>query len=397
MSAMGTAIIGAGPYGLSIAAHLRAAGLPFQLFGTPLESWRSFMPKGMVLKSERFASNLWDPARRFTLERFSAERQIAYQPIGNPLGLASFLDYAEWFRQRAVGDVNDVKVKRIRCNAHGFTLGLVDGTSVEARRVILATGHMAFRHVPPELSDLPEPLCLHSARLGDVEAYSGREVTVIGAGQSAVESAALLCEAGATVHLVARTGCLDWPIPPKINKSFLQCILEPNAGLCAGWRCVAMSELPRMYRWLFPAEKRHRHVARFGIAGAWWLRERFEGRINVLLSHRVRSATDGGGRVRLVVEGPNGVSEIFTDHIIAGTGFKVDMNRLDILDPALRARIAREGDAPALSARFETSVAGLFIVGVASAPTFGPVMRFMFGAKHVAPILTRRLKSCAPN
>jgi hypothetical protein len=82
-----------------------------------------------------------------------------------------------------------------------------------------------------------------------------------------------------------------------------------------------------------------------------------------------------------------------TDHVVPGTGFKVDLDRVDYLDPELKKQIAREGKAPALDARFETSVPGLFIVGVASAPTFGPVMRFMFGAKHAGPILTRRLKS----
>jgi FAD-dependent urate hydroxylase len=396
MLARDTVIVGAGPYGVSIAAHLRAAGVPFQLFGTPLESWRKFMPEGMILKSERFASNLWDPKRKYTFERFSAERQISYQPIGNPLSLATFLDYAEWFRQRAVGDVSDVKVERIRSGAHGFTLDLAEGPLVEARHVILATGHMAFCYVPPEFSDFPEPLCLHSTRMGDVKAYSGRDVTVIGAGQSAIESAALLREAGATVRLITRGDHLRWTPPPKTNKSFLEWILNPDAGLGSGWKVLAICELPRVFRWLFPAEKRHRFVAySFGPAGAWWVRERFEGRVDVLLNSRVHSAVEAGGRVRLVVESPNGVSEILTDHVIAGTGFKVDVDRLDILDPALRARMAREGDAPVLDARFETSVPGLYIVGVASAPTFGPVMRFMFGAKHAAPILARRMKSAA--
>ena len=262
--------------------------------------------------------------------------------------------------------------------------------------MILATGYMAFCHVPPELSGLPESLCSHSTRLSDPRAFSGRDVTVIGAGQSALESAALLCEAGATVRLVARAGRLIWNNRPKINKSFRERILEPDAGTCAGWVCLAISELPRLYRWLYPAEKRHRQVANsFGPAGAWWLRERFDGRVDTFLSHNVRSATDAGGRVRLVVEGPSGVREILTGHVIAATGFKVDIDRLDYLDPALKKSIAREGKAPALDARFETSVPGLFLVGGVSAPTFGPVMRFVFGAKHVAPILARRLKSPA--
>lgn len=58
------AIIGAGPYGLSIAAHLRAYGIPFRIFGAPLDSWRRHMPVGMMLKSDGFASSLSAPDDR---------------------------------------------------------------------------------------------------------------------------------------------------------------------------------------------------------------------------------------------------------------------------------------------------------------------------------------------
>lgn len=390
-------IVGAGPYGLSIAAHLREAGIPFQIFGPPLESWRTFMPEGMILKSEPFASNLWDASRKLTLENFARDRRLPYQATGKPLSLAVFLDYADWFRERAVGEVHEVKVQRIRRQSQGFALDLETGSSLEARRVILATGHMAFRYVPAELAHLREPLCLHSTRLGDLRRFSKRDVTIIGAGQSALESAALLHEAGARVRLVARAARLNWNSAPKSRRSLIDAIREPESGLAAGWRSLALAELPQVFRWLFPAEKRHRFVANsWGPSGSWWLRARFEGHIDTLLGRRIVAATESDGRVRIVVNAADGMSEIRTDHVIAATGFKVDVDRLDYLEPALRAAIAREGDAvPLLDARFETSVPGLFIVGVASAPTFGPVMRFMFGAKHVAPVLARCLKSRA--
>jgi hypothetical protein len=96
----------------------------------------------------------------------------------------------------------------------------------------------------------------------------------------------------------------------------------------------------------------------------------------------------------LHVEGPGGERQIVTDQVVAGTGFRVNVDRLDYLDPKLRAEIAREGkgEAPKLGAGFESSVPGLFIVGIAGAPVFGPVMRFMFGAKHAAPIVARKLR-----
>jgi thioredoxin reductase len=220
-------------------------------------------------------------------------------------------------------------------------------------------------------------------------------VTIVGAGQSALETTALLHEAGAAVRLIARTDHIIWnPAPSAARRSFIDRIRQPESGLGFGWRSVAVCELPQVFRRLFAAEKRHRFVAgSWGPTGAWWLKERFENRISTMLGGRIRSASSAGGRVRLVVEQPSGSSEIETDHVICGTGFKVDVDRMEFLDSSLRSSLAREGAAPLLDAHFETSIAGLFIVGIASAPTFGPVMRFMFGAKHVAPALARHLRS----
>ena len=130
------------------------------------------------------------------------------------------------FAKIAVGEIRDVKVQRIRRNSHNFAPDLADGSSLEARRVILATGPMAFRYVPPEISDLPEPLCKHSTLLGDVKAYSGRDCTVIGAGQSALESAALLHEAGATVRVLARVGRINWNSKPILDRTLVDWIRE---------------------------------------------------------------------------------------------------------------------------------------------------------------------------
>jgi FAD-dependent urate hydroxylase len=387
-------IIGAGPYGLSIAAHLRAAKQSFEIFGNPLESWRTFMPKGMVLKSERFASNLWDPARRFTLKRYSEIQRIPYQSVGGPLSIELFLQYADWFRQQAVGDTRNVKVVRLATRAEGFELTFADGSLLTSRRVVLATGHMAFRRLPAQLSDLPEPLVMHSTLLGDLKSYAGRDVTIIGAGQSALESAALLHEAGARVRLVARTRNLEWNARSR-PRPLAQRILEPDAGVASGWKSYAVSELPRVFRWYFPAAKRHRFVkGSYGPSGAWWLRDRVDGRIEARLDTQLESATAIDGGVSLRIHRAGAAEELRTDHVVAATGFEIDIDRLEYLDPALRARLAREaGGIPALNSNFESSIPGLFIVGVASSPVFGPIMRFMYGAKHAAPVLARSLKN----
>jgi thioredoxin reductase len=396
MADLDTTIVGAGPYGLSIAAHLRAAQIPFQMFGLPMESWRRYMPEGMILKSERFASNLWDPNRRFTLKRYCLEKGLPYQPVGDPLSLASFLKYAEWFRQHAAGESRDVRIVRIRRDTNSFSVELVDGTSFTSRRVILATGHMPFRAIPPQLSHLPEPLLLHTTGIGDVKAFAGRDVTIIGAGQSTLETAALLHEAGTRVRILVRGSRVEWNSTSR-PRSLLARILAPDAGIGAGWKSWAISELPRVFRWYFPADKRHRFVAHaYGPSGAWWLRDRVDRRIELHPNCVVETATAQNGNVRVGARGPQGQIEFVTDHIIAGTGFKVDIEKFDYLDAGLRQSIARENAGiPSLGSHFETSVQGLFIVGVATAPVFGPIMRFMYGAKRVAPMLARRLKSTA--
>jgi len=393
MSVSNTVIVGAGPYGLSIAAHLKAAAVPYHLFGTPLESWRKFMPVGMVLKSERFASNLWDPNRQYTLERYSAEHKIPYQPAGSPLSLADFLDYAEWFRERAVGESIDAKLTSLRRTRTGFLLEFAGAPSLEARRVVLATGHMAFRVVPEELASLPEPFFCHSSKLCDLSGFAGRDVTLIGAGQSALETAALLQESGAHVRLIIRENQVRWNATRNGHRSMTDKIRNPESGIGFGWESVVVSEMPQWFRRLLPVDLRHRYVAKtWGPSGAYWLRQRVEDRIEILLNCQVGEAKVENERVRLEVHGPDGTETVWTDHVIAATGYKVDLNRLDYLDPDLRKSIAREGGAPVLNSQFETSVPGLFTVGIASAPTFGPVMRFMFGAKHVAPVLTQRLR-----
>jgi thioredoxin reductase len=392
MQPIDTAIIGAGPYGLSVAAHLGVAGVPHEIFGEPLESWRDFMPQGMKLKSEPFASNLWDPARRFTYENYLAEKGIAYRRVNDPIPVERFLEYGQWFRRHAVGDVRRVKVRRVARADGAFSLELEDRTVSKARRVVLATGHMGFRHVPDELKGLPDEMCLHSTALHDLRQFAGRDVTVIGAGGSALESAALLHEIGATTRLVARRKQITWnSLTPDPN--VIERLRTPEAGLGPGWRCWAVSELPFLYRRMFEPAKRHRFFLNsWGPSGAWWLRDRVEGKIDLLLEHQIASAQVVDGRVRLGLTGPADATEILTDHVLAATGFDVALERIDCLEPTLRAQIAREGPYARLSANFETSVNGLFIVGLPAAPVFGPVQRFMFGAKHAAPAVTKALK-----
>ncbi|MGB6538184.1 MAG: NAD(P)-binding domain-containing protein [Xanthobacteraceae bacterium] len=398
MTRLETIIVGAGPYGLSVAAHLRSANLDHALIGSPMKSWRAHMPNGMALKSERFASNLSDPDGRYTLERYSASRGISYSPKGVPLPIGEFLDYADWFQRRAAIEVRDTRLRRLRGVAGGFELTL-DDRIVLARRVILATGHLDFRHLPEALENLareaPE-LASHSADHSDLTKFAGRDVTVIGCGQAGLETAALLHEQGATVRVLARAAAIDWNGELDAVKSLYKRFRWPESGLGDGWRSLAYSELPRLF-FLLPETVRRRIVATAnGPSGSWWLKNRVIDKVSLLTGHEVVAANERNGKLQLSVRRNDRAVQIETDHVIAATGYRVDLRRLPFLDPPLRAAIKTSGGAPLLNTALEASVPNLHFVGLASALTYGPVMRFVYGARHAATILRSHIGTSTP-
>src|ERR1700675_308794 len=181
------AIIGAGPYGLSIAAHFRRRGIPFRIFGRPMDSWLNHMPKGMMLKSDGFASDIYDPEKAFTLRQFCAERGIEYADTGVPVKLETFGAYGLAFRDRMVPELEDKLVVGVDQLPDGFVLRLEDGETIQARRVVLAVGITHFEHISVNRAQLPSESLSHSARHREVEPFRGRNVTVIGGGSSALD------------------------------------------------------------------------------------------------------------------------------------------------------------------------------------------------------------------
>ncbi|WP_407158204.1 NAD(P)-binding domain-containing protein [Bradyrhizobium sp. STM 3557] len=387
------AIIGAGPYGLSISAHLRACGIYHEIFGQPMNSWRHNMPTGMKLRSEPHASSLWDPERQHTLQAFCSERGLDYQPSGRPLGLADFLDYTEWFQRHAVPDVEQLVLSRIARARDGFCLEFSNGQMLWAKNAIIATGHLPFRNVPAALSHLPTELVSHSVDHRDLARFHGKEVLVVGAGQSGLETAALLHEQGANVRLVMRGQRVKWNPAHPGERAVLSKIVYPEAGLGFGWRNVAVSQFPTLF-YLLPNSLRNYIVSRsHGPSGGWWLKERVAGLIPILTALEIERAFERRQRLQLIARTEGATRVLEADHVIAATGFKPDLRRLSFLDQGLMTNIKGVDGIPRLSLCGESSVPGLFFVGLLTAPTFGPVMRFMFGAKHIAPALARRFSA----
>jgi hypothetical protein len=386
------AIIGAGPYGLSCAAHLQGRGVEHVIFGSPMAAWRENMPAGMSLKSDGFASSLYDPEGRETLRRYCAENGLPYADLGLPVPLETFIAYGLYFQTRVVPYLDRREVVYVSA-AHGrFSLHLNDGDELVAKRVVLATGINYYRHIPHELRHLPIEALTHSNDHQDVTQLRGRKIAIIGRGASAVDLAMLAHEAGAEVQLVSRTPHIDFHAPPRESRSFWVRMRYPTTGVGPGWWNLFYWRAPGLFRRL-PAKLRHHHVrTALGPAPGWFVRQRVEGKFPMHLGLQIAGATMKNSHVALHVAGAEGKrSELKVDHIIAATGFQTNISRLGFLDEQVTRKVATNQGAPLLSKNFESSLPGLYFVGMPSALTFGPVMRFAVGSRFTADRLSRHL------
>lgn len=393
MSDVDVTVIGAGPYGLSLAAHLSAAGVSYRHLGVPMRLWREAMPEGMFLKSQGFASNLSDPEGRHSLEAFCRATRRPYKSYGCPVSLETFVSYGQWFEAELDLKVEEVLVAGVVRRADGFELMLADGEQFVSRRVVVAIGVEHFAYVPHPLSDLPASACTHSSAHTDMAAFRGKEVVVVGAGQSALESAALLHENGAAVQVLARRSAIAWNgLPLDPDRPLLRRLREPEAGLGSGWSTWFYSNHPNLFRRLPQNTRVHRARTALGPAGACWLRERVEGQFPVRTGHTVTSATALGEKVQLKVAAAGTAGrEVTADHVIAATGYRTNLERLGFLPEAMLSSLRTVGGSAAVGRDYQSSIPGLYFIGPSVAPSMGPVMRFVFGSRHAATTVGRHL------
>jgi FAD-dependent urate hydroxylase len=385
MRASEVVIIGAGPYGLSTSTHLRDRGIDHLIVGRPMDTWRNHMPAGMYLKSEPFGSDMSCPEDGYDLAGYSRSEQIEGIERGTPLSLEQFLDYADWYVKHLVPDVADVTVTEVKAVNGGFQVTFADAEPVTARSVVIATGVLPYSYVPAELSGLPAELVSHTADHHRFDDLRGRRVAIVGAGSSALETAALLHEAGGDVRLIVR--CPDSPVWGTKALPLTPLVRLRENKLCEGWKCPFWNS-PGAFR-LLPQDVRATKARTvLGPLGAWWLRPRVEGVVEMLEKTHVRGAEPSGSGVRLLLDSPS-QSTLEVDHVIAGTGFRVDISRLSYLPEELRAGIATFSGYPILSRACESSVPGLYFTGAPAALGLGPSMRFIAGTHNVATQLAR--------
>jgi thioredoxin reductase len=386
------AIIGAGPYGLSLASHLNCRRSDFQIFGEPMQFWRYHMPKGMHLKSDGFASNLYDPNGSYPLRRYCQEQGIKYRDSGSPVELDTFVKYGLAFQQSFVPDLRTSNILNLEKTSKGFSLALDTGDSVRARKVVIATGIRHFQHIPACLKALPAQFVSHSSEHHDLSPFKDREVVVLGAGASATDLAALLQDNGANVQLVAREHAVRFHSAGDGKRPLLQKLRHPSSGIGPGWRARFYCDAPGLFHYL-PEQLRLFVVRRtLGPAGGWFVKDRVIGRIPLLVGVLLERAEIRRDRVHLRLrDADNKQREVVADHVIAATGYKSDLQRLQFVSAEIRSRLKAADGTPILSSAMESSISGLYFTGAITSNSFGPVMRFAFGARFAAARIARAL------
>jgi thioredoxin reductase len=386
------AIIGAGPNGLSLAAHLKERQVDFRIFGRAMETWDTRMPKGMLLKSDGFASSLYAPGGKFSYAAYCAEHGIPYAPLGLPPPLDTFSAYGHAFQEKLVPELEQKLVTSLQQEGNGdYTLTLDDGTVCRARSVVIAAGITHFAKMPDALAGAPHALVSHSADHHDLSPFKGRKVAVIGAGSSATDIAGLLYREGAEVHLVCRdTLWFNGRMPD--HRPLSARLRNPSTPIGPGWRSFLYVKFPLLFRRL-PAQRRIRIVRNhLGPAPAYFAREMVLGRAYTHLGLQPKEVHPKDDGLDLVLVNKAGETRtLAVDHVIAATGYQPAMARLPFLDAGLRGKIAAIDDVPELSDSFEASTRGLYFVGALAAQTFGPLVRFACGAAFTAPRLAHHL------
>ena len=379
------AIIGAGPYGLSAGVHLKAKGITACVFGEPMEFWANRMPEGMLLRSPRVASSLSDPDRAFTLEAYEAASKT--EPSA-PVPLDTFVEYGRWFRHQLGSDLDQRTVLRIDRDQPGFRLTMQDGEEICSTYVVVAAGIGPFRKKPAVFQNLSPQQAIHCYEGREVRKFAGKRVAVIGAGQSALESAALLHEANAEVEVIARQAEFRWigqhswlhhmgPISSMLYSSH-------DVGPLGISRLVAYPKLVSHIPLGIRDKIRTRAVR---AAGSRWLPVRLTN-VKLTLGRSVLEAKAADGEVALRLDDG---SERRVDHVLLGTGYQVDISRYDFLPQELTRDVRQFDGYPNLASGFRSSVPGLHFVGATAARSFGPLLYFVAGTEFASRELVSHL------
>jgi cation diffusion facilitator CzcD-associated flavoprotein CzcO len=387
------AIIGAGPYGLAAAAHLRESNVETCVFGDSMDFWEKQMPAGMFLRSPRSASSIADPGDALGLERYEASRGTV---LPKPIPLDTFIDYGRWFQRQAVADLDSRRIVRVGQASKGFRLVLDDGDSLIVQRVVVAAGISRFARRAPEFDRIPPELASHTSEHRDLGKFASKQVIVVGGGQSALESAALLSEVGAEVEVIVRASSVNWMDQRagwlKSERNPFRSLLYPPTDVGPpGLNLIVAT--PGLFRRLPKSVQDTIAYRSIRPAGAGWLVPRMGG-VRIATGRSVSSVLPVGGRLRLKLDDG---TERLVDHALLATGYQIDVSRYSFLGPELLGGLRLADGYPPLRVGFESAIPGLHFLGAPAAYSFGPLFRFVAGTAFAARELRRQVLAANRN
>jgi cation diffusion facilitator CzcD-associated flavoprotein CzcO len=380
-------VMGAGPYGLSAAAHLLGRGLKVGIFGKPMELWRDYMPKGMLLRSFWWATNLSDPQKQFGLERYLNE-ELGMETF-DPVPGDTIAAYGLWFQKHAVPNVDETYIQTIERQDNRFEITLADGRTLTCSSVVMAPGLQPYVYRAPEYDHLPKELVSHTADHRTFDDLVGKRVAMIGGGQSALESSALAYESGVQVDLISRK-TLVWikdEAAFPTNRSLIERIRAPKGSIAPGWFNWALDHFPYTFQRL-PRSTKDRllqGVGAYGPMGSSWLRPRLIGKVPLHERTSVQQVKETDNGLLLTLSNDQTLQ---VDHIILATGYRLDIQRLSMLGDSLLPHIQHYNGAPILSSYFESNIPGFYFLGYTSHKSCGPYYRFVTGTAAAAQRVT---------
>jgi len=375
-------IIGAGPFGLAVAAYARHLGIDHTVVGKPMEFWNANMPTGMYLRS---ASD-WslDPVGVHTIVKFLETQGLTPADV-EPLSLQFYLRYAQWFQEQKRIETLPAFVQRLDYlddESHRFRAMLDDDRVVSASHAVIAVGFKYFKYLPPELvACLPAGRYAHTCNLVDFRGLKGKRCLIVGGRQSAFEWAALLTEAGAAaVHVSYRH---DSPTFKAADWSWVNPLVE------------AMIENPGWFRRLTQKEQD-------AVSHRLWVEGR--SKVEPWLEPRVMQATTTlwpRTQVVAVHEGPDGLavrldngSTLTVDSVILATGYKVNIGQVPFLARGnILNRLETRNGFPVLDEHFESNIPGLFMTSMAAVQDFGPFFAFTVSVRTSARLIGEAVTS----
>ena len=366
-------VIGAGPYGLSTAALARERGIDTTVLGHPMGFWKEHMPAGMFLRS----GSDWhlDASGVHTLEAYLEVRGIDATDV-DPIPLALFVDYADWFRHTKGVEVREDLVREVTRPNGRFEAILESGAVIEADTVVAAPGISSFTSLPPWSERITQDRAAHTCDLVRFDDLSGARVLIVGGRQSAYEWAALIGERGAErIDIVHRH---DVPRFGKVSWRFVDEYIDETLRTRGWWRRLPQEERDTI-------ERKFWEVGRLTLE--WWLTPR-------LARDSIHSwpGTEVVGIDQQTVALSNG-ERLPVDRVVFATGYKADLARV----PYLRSMKIEVADGfPLLNESFQTSVPGLYVTGFAAIRDFGPFFGFVKGAAAAASLVCAGVTASSP-